>query len=275
MKHLLLAPSTFLGLLILYCINPLVADVEKTEDYEKRMELTSKATLGDVEAMHQLGVFFQLRGDHKLANHWYEKAGEKGHANSLWKLEDIIYLTEGKKDYKKLRKIYLRLIQIGQPKACLRLGQLHSNTASGLYDMDQALIHLIEGIDMKDSHCMVELALLNMGERGHPRNYLESAKWFEEAYKLGNIKAARYLGLSFRYGLGVEEDHAKAWKYYGQAARQDDADSLFALGEAMFIGDTIEKNIDRAVLYFSEAAKLGHRNARLRLQALRREKAKQ
>ena len=244
------------------------AEPENPKEYEKRMALTAKAVSGNVTSMHSLGVYFQLKQEYTLASSWFEKAGKKKNAQSYWSLIDILYRKTGNIDYPRIRDIYLELLQFNDPSVHTLLGDLYSSPTTGLQDLKQAKIHYLDGAASKESSSMVKLGLLYMGTNGHERIYRDAVRWLEQAQKLENVVAMRYLGLCFRYGLGVKEDHATAWKYYAQAAEKNDRASLFALAEALYYGDHVQKDLPRAQNYFRRAAEGGHREAKIQLKKL-------
>lgn len=137
-----------------------------------------------------------------------------------------------------------------------------------------------------------------IGFRGIPRDLAESRRWLERAWDVGHIGAGKALGDVYLNGTGVAPDAARAAQYYEKAAkfdhpdaqvalaqlllsgaegvpanpakainwlklaaRNDNADALFALGRAHEFGTAMPADIQRAALFYKEAALGGNAQA--------------
>lgn len=82
----------------------------------------------------------------------------------------------------------------------------------------------------------------------------------------GDVDAALSLGYMYLYGEnGAVQSNEKAFKYYSIAAEKKDIVALNNLGSLYFNGIGTPRNIEKAVLLFEEAAKLGNNEAAVNL----------
>ncbi len=58
-------------------------------------------------------------------------------------------------------------------------------------------------------------------------------------------------------GDGIAQDFKQAYKWYSQAALLGDARALYNLGTLYANGEGVERNWDRAKMYFKQACKAG------------------
>ena len=93
------------------------------------------------------------------------------------------------------------------------------------------------------------------------KDYELAAKRFLKSAERGNPKAQFKIGVYYRFGQGVKEDHAEAIKWYLKAAEQGHPTAQFNLGAAYFNGEGVVKNEEEAVKWFLKAAESGDDNA--------------
>ena len=121
-----------------------------------------------------------------------------------------------------------------------------------------------------DAKAQFNLGVLYRNGKGVEQNHAEAAKWYLLAAKQGHAKARVNLGILYRKGEGVEQNHAEAVKWYLLAAEQGDAKAQFNLGVLYRNGEGVEQNHAEAVKWYLLAAKQGHAKARVNLGILYR-----
>jgi hypothetical protein len=77
----------------------------------------------------------------------------------------------------------------------------------------------------------------------------------------GNAPSQSKLGLLFQDGIGVEQDHAEALKWYRKAADLGDIMAHNNIGFMYFAGFGVPKSLDEALKWFIKAADLGSTGA--------------
>jgi tetratricopeptide (TPR) repeat protein len=101
---------------------------------------------------------------------------------------------------------------------------------------------------------------------GTPQNYKLAAEWYQRAADQGSTEALVNLGTLYDYGMGVDQDHARAITLYRKAIEVDDhSAALFNLGLSYFKGTAVEMSVPMALSFYKRAAALGHARAEYRV----------
>ena len=89
--------------------------------------------------------------------------------------------------------------------------------------------------------------------------------WREAALALHYHDALSKLGTLYRKGEIVEKDIHKAIEYFTSAGTLGSSNALWALGAIYFHGEGVPKDRERAILYYQMAAGMGHTKAQVDL----------
>lgn len=73
--------------------------------------------------------------------------------------------------------------------------------------------------------------------------------------------AQNYLGYSYWNGIGIEKDLEKAIKFYTKAAEQGSVFALNNLGYSYLNGIGVEKDLEKAIKFYTKAAEQGNASA--------------
>ena len=87
----------------------------------------------------------------------------------------------------------------------------------------------------------------------------------QQSPEQGDAAAQYSLGLSYDYGLGVQQDDARAVLWYRIAADQGHAAAQYNLGVMYRSGQGVPQDFTEAVAWFRQAADQGHGIARYKL----------
>ncbi|KAJ8600528.1 hypothetical protein CTAYLR_010710, partial [Chrysophaeum taylorii] len=99
--------------------------------------------------------------------------------------------------------------------------------------------------------------LLYWGGRGLARDHPRARRYFERAANAGHAHAQYLYASMLLRGEGGEADHGTAIQFLERAARSGSVRALNGLGYEYFYGHHhLPKNLSKAYLYFSEAARL-------------------
>lgn len=102
--------------------------------------------------------------------------------------------------------------------------------------------------------------------RGAPHDPQRAlALWEEAALALHYHDALSKLGTLYRKGDIVEKDIHKAIEYFTRAGTLGSSNALWALGAIYFHGEGVPKDRQRAILYYQMAAGMGHTKAQVDL----------
>ena len=91
--------------------------------------------------------------------------------------------------------------------------------------------------------------------------YEKALELFQQAYVANNKKAARYLGMLYEQGLGVEQDYAKAAEYYKIGIENGDLTSSYYLGLLYEQGLGVDQDYGKAADLFASIAESNNKSA--------------
>lgn len=104
----------------------------------------------------------------------------------------------------------------------------------------------------------VWLGWMHLTGRGVQQNLTTAEDWFSRAAKQGSPHGQYWLG----YICRVQHRLAEARYWLEEAAAQGDSPSIYEMGRLYLFGEGVQRNREKAFLYFREAAKRGHLFAR-------------
>lgn len=85
-------------------------------------------------------------------------------------------------------------------------------------------------------------------------DYQKALAFFRAAYRMDNMKAARWIGLCYANGRGVKQDDREAAVWYRRAARRGDITGTWLLGECYEKGKGVRQDYQKAFALYSKAA---------------------
>ncbi|PSL50803.1 TPR repeat protein [Salsuginibacillus halophilus] len=196
------------------------------------------AEYGDARAMRALGRIYEtghgVDPDTALMKSWYEKAAEAGSLEAMCELANHLY--EGvliEREVKPALYWYERAAMGGVKDAAFMLGSLY-----------------YEGKDVTKAPKKAE-------------------RWWKEAAQLGHTRALNNLAWLYAQKEGGA---AKAYAYYEEAARLNDADAQVNLGHMLFTGKDVGQDIYEALHWWQKAAEQGHPLAKKNVKKAKRKR---
>ena len=124
--------------------------------------------------------------------------------------------------------------------------------------LEKAVRSLERAADIDDPDALFLLAEMNFyGNFTHPRNYQEAFKRYKQlATSYGNTSAQHMVGFFYATGLGdaVQRDQGKALLYHTFAAKGGDIRSEMTLGYRHHTGVGASKDCNEAAIYYKRAA---------------------
>lgn len=168
--------------------------------------LTKAAETGNSEAMRVLGKLYHLDKNRSAAIEWFTKAAEAGDTESMIILGDLYIRTDPKQSYKLYRKAAIK----GSKKARRKFSDLYNGTGSIDIDIQE---HIRLLYIWKDVHSLLSLAYFTMNGIGMKADAYEAVRLWKRIHQQG-YKIANYnLAVAHYYGIGVDQDSAKAKEY--------------------------------------------------------------
>lgn len=95
---------------------------------------------------------------------------------------------------------------------------------------------------------------------------IQAVACFQEAIRLGSVKAMRNLGICYFKGKGIDCDFEKAVYWYEEAAKNGNVNSMRDVASLYAVGGTnVPKNDEKARYWFQRATDAGDEKAEERL----------
>eukprot|EP00729_Bicosta_minor_P009866 gene9866-biopygen25999 len=91
---------------------------------------------------------------------------------------------------------------------------------------------------------------------GVEQDHIEAAKWFRKVAKTGDVMAQYNLGIMYRIGEGVGQDHVEAAKWFRKAAEAGNAKAQYNLGTMYDNGEGVEQDHVEAAKWFRKVGKV-------------------
>ncbi|XP_076750614.1 uncharacterized protein LOC143423284 [Xylocopa sonorina] len=141
-------------------------------------------------------------------------------------------------------------------------GEWEADKPFGPITIEEALKEATEEFASTHNLAVAEFELHYGLQALEERRYKDAITHFTAGASLSSAASMFNLGLCHELGLGTLVDHAKAAKYYNDAAERGHADATYNLGVFHAQGrGGFSVDIDRARDYFIKAAKLGQSQA--------------
>jgi TPR repeat protein len=116
-----------------------------------------------------------------------------------------------------------------------------------------------------DSDSMANLGVSFRDGLGVAQDYAKAREWFEKAADKGDANAMTNLGLLYGIGQGVAQDYAKARELYERAADKGQALAMNNLGVLYESGLSVAQDYAKARELYERAADKGNENAMINL----------
>ena len=118
----------------------------------------------------------------------------------------------------------------------------------------------------KEEHPEAEYWLADINEFTL-KNLPEAAKWYSRAAAHGHAKSQWCLANIYMTGIdGTELNRKEAIRLYHAAADEGIPEAQFVLGESYRTGDAVERDTDKALLWYERSAQAGYKPAEIRIQ---------
>jgi TPR repeat protein len=188
------------------------------------------ASAGDPNAMFNLGVVLQQRGDPEAlveAETWWRRAAQHDQPNAMLNLGLLLQQRGDPDALVEAETWYRRAAQHDQPSALFNLGALLQQRGD-----PEALVEAESwyrrAAQYDDPDAMVGLGLL-LEDRGDPKALAQAEFWYRRAAKHDDADAMVALGLLLE-DRGDPEALAEAEIWWRRAAQHNDPDAMVNLG---------------------------------------------
>ena len=104
---------------------------------------------------------------------------------------------------------------------------------------------------------------------GVKRNDSIAVNWYRKSAEQGNADAQNHLGWMFGNGSGVDQDYAEAMRWYRKAAREGLAEAEYNIGWLYEDGNGVKQDYEKAIKWYNKAKDDGYEGAKFRIERLR------
>jgi TPR repeat protein len=231
--------------------------------YQKQIqisELEQRAEQGDVETQFKLARMYQtgdgIGKNSEKAAQWFASAFKNGHVEATRILGALYKNGNGVvKDYVRAKELFELAAGLGSASALNELGVLYRNGEGVAVNYEKAVEYYQQAAAKGSAPAQYNLGVHYSRGYGVEQNYEAAAKWYRLAVDQGNLNAIFNLGNLYQRGeVGVAKDEKEAVKLFGAGAMADHAGCANNLGHCYELGLGVEKNLEKAFIWYSMAA---------------------
>lgn len=242
------------------------------KDYSEAVKFYKKAAeRGHAGAQSSLGLcFFRGHGVIKNDKHaytWCSKAAQQGYVKAQADLGNYFFKGYGvAKNYTEAVNWYRLAAEQGNAEAQYGLGRCFDAGYGVERDYIEAFRYY--SLAAEQGHASAQSCLGDCYKYGYgtAQNYHEAVKWYERSAQQSNKYGQYNLADSYRLGLGVDtKDCYKAFQLYLASAEQGYSYAQVCVGNCYLLGEGTEIDYDKAVEWYSVAAKKDNAEAQWRL----------
>lgn len=139
---------------------------------------------------------------------------------------------------------YRLLAEAGSVEAQMRLGWMYQTGRGVKVNLDEARQWYLKAAEGKSPEARFYLGRLYRQER----QYQEAMSWFRQSAMQNYLPSIYQLGVMYELGEGVERDKEQAYKYYEQAAKMGHLRAQRDMGLLMIKGNRGFKQIPQGIL---------------------------
>ncbi len=245
-------------------------------------ELIKKAMEGDAVAQNRLGICYYagegIEQDYVEAVKWFQKSAEKGNDDAQNNLGCCYYFGKGvEQNYEEAVRWYQNSINQGNANAQNNMGVCYYNGNGILKNYEKAVMFYHKSAIQGNVFGQYNLGYCFFLGKGTKKNYKEAINWFYKSIIQGgnNVQTKYYFVLSLMYYqrdilignlIASLKHHLNCVKnkrinktstFFQDELNSNDPVTLCKYGVSYFNGDSVKKDINKALDCFLKAANLG------------------
>ncbi|WP_024994600.1 tetratricopeptide repeat protein [Phocaeicola paurosaccharolyticus] len=246
-----------------------VFEAINSHDYiTARQELKPLARIDSAKfAQYSLGdLYYRGLGgekDYDKAYKLFKESAENGNMDAMNNIAFMSLYGHGTDvNYAKAYELFRNAALQGNPHAQLGLGTMYRHgwgvTRSCMLAMDWYKRSASHG----NSDAMNNIGYMQYNGIGVPMDSQQAFYWFSRAAVLGNPIAEYNMGVLYCVGRGVDhKDLVKGAEWLTKSAMKGNSSAQYNLGNMYYFGKGVEKDVEKAELWYRAAAKEGHKRA--------------
>lgn len=253
-------------------------DINKAFEYAKK-----SSDQGNAKGLNLLGKLYEDKKEIVKAIDCYKKASDLGNAKGFFNLAEIYYFINEGIDQDWLKAIelankaidaYKNDVQIekemeGGPEHLI--ATIYANGGFGVeINYQKAIDYYLLAIEKNNSGAANDLGVMYDTGKGVEQDDNLSFKYYNISANMNNAFGQSNLGFLYLNGNGVPIDESKAFELFKKSAEQNNSFGLANLGYMyQFDKGGAGLDIDKARMYYKQAAELGNEWAKDQLELIR------
>ena len=241
------------------------SDPEVMKLYYRAMEQN------DAEAQNRLGYAYAhgegVNQNYTEAVKWYRKAAEQEYASAQYSLGYCYDQGKGVSENKSEAVKWIRkAAEQGHATAQFHLGSAYSVGEGVNQNFSEAMKWICKAAEQGHAEAQYSLGYAYDHGKGVSQNHTEAVKWYRKAADQGVEKARISLELAELIIALPDKDFIR--NLCRRAVEQNDAEAMKTLGNFLFYGIGVDKDLTEAVKWYRKAAEWGSEYARKKLKEL-------
>jgi TPR repeat protein len=211
-----------------------------------------------IHSLDALGRFYEwgkggLEIDYGEALRLYTLSSQQGSSGAYYHLGELYYNGKGVvKDNAKAAEFYEKSADRGKYSATKKLAEMNRDGDGIPQNIGKALTLYERGVGLGISTYMYDLSFWYFDGKGVVTDIAKGMQLLTDAAEKQHIDALNKLGnIYYRGHYGHKVDYSLSFKYYDEAVQLGDVDGCFYLGYMYSMGYGIEKNLQKAIEYYT------------------------
>ena len=198
--------------------------------------LDSLANNQNINAMFLLGTYYYQTRRYELSRNWLERAANQGHAGAMNQLAWIY--REGLGVYEDLDYAvswHRYAAEANYPRAMTNLAYLYSIGKGVDKDLEISARWYKRAADLNSASGIYAVAVYNLnGTGGLQENEQEGVRLLMKSAQLGHKRSMYAIGVRYEYGNGLEQNIEKAIEWYNESAKLGEPDAIEAMNRLSY-----------------------------------------
>lgn len=235
------------------------------------------AEAGNATAQYRMAVCYDkglgVEQDLALAFEAYSASAKAGCAQAMYEVGMKCRHGKGtRKDQDMAYRMFSMAADAGIPAAEYEVGNCFFEGSGTVRNRELAYLRYLHAFDMDSTNAKTafKLGLCNLRGLGTKKDEKAAFEWFCRGNEHGSRSAAYMMGECYFFGVGVEEDWARAVECYERSLsyayeyKDRTVPALLALAQCLEHGYGVERDSRRALVIYKQAAEFGSEEAMYR-----------
>lgn len=245
------------------CMNCLGNVYRKQENYSLAMKWYKKAANAEDkndDAMNSLGLMYSngegVKEDQEIAKEWWLKAANEENVEAM---NNLGWYYEQKENYAQAFLWYQKSAENGNEDGMFELGCAYDFGRGVLQNKRKAFELYKKAAEKGHNQAMGYLGYAYRHGEGTEQNYQLAMEWYTKAAENDeNAFAMKEIGDMYRNSEGVFKSYKKASIWYEKAANGGNTNAMLSIGYLYDIGKGVKANTEKAIYWYERAANEGN-----------------